>query len=220
MTPISVLSDIEIKSELLNNNIIIHPFTESQLSNTSYDVTLGNYYFSPIKSNGSSHFKDKFYNPWFDQHVLNYWGSPLKAKTVADYPDILFEGLSNSDEIIIIEPRETILCHTLEFIGGLNHITTMMKARSSIGRSSLSVCKCAGWGDVNYVNRWTMEITNHSDINIILPVGKKIAQIVFFYTGSTSKPYTGKYQSSSNLDHLIHSWTPSMMLPKLYLDHY
>ncbi|MCX8513508.1 MAG: hypothetical protein ORN26_00305 [Candidatus Pacebacteria bacterium] len=43
-----------------------------------------------------------------------------------------------------MRPGETILAHTNEFIGGRNHITTMMKARSSMGRSFIEVCKCAG----------------------------------------------------------------------------
>lgn len=27
-------------------------------------------------------------------------------------------------------------------------VTTMMKARSSMGRNFIEVCKCAGWGDI------------------------------------------------------------------------
>jgi hypothetical protein len=33
-------------------------------------------------------------------------------------------------------------------------VTTMMKARSSLGRNFIEICKCAGWGDVGYINRW------------------------------------------------------------------
>lgn len=60
----------------------------------------------------------------------------------------------------------------------------MMKARSSIGRNFIEVCKCAGWGDVGYINRWTMEITNNSSHYAIpLVVGRRIGQIIFFETG-------------------------------------
>lgn len=58
------------------------------------------------------------------------------------------------DRIIWITPGETILAHTNEFIGGCKSVTTMMKARSSLGRNFIEVCKCAGWGDVGYINRW------------------------------------------------------------------
>ena len=43
-----------------------------------------------------------------------------------------------------------------------------MQARSSLGRSYIEVCKCAGMGDVGFCNRWTMEITNNSRSQRIL----------------------------------------------------
>lgn len=126
-------------------------------------------------------------------------------------------------EIIFIEPGETILAHTNEFIGGKNYITTMMKARSSMGRNFIEICKCAGWGDVGYTNRWTMEITNNSKYYTIpLFVGQRIAQIVFFATdrphSSNTYESTGKYQTDSDIEILKQTWNPKMMLPKLYLD--
>ena len=98
----------------------------------------------------------------------------------------------------------------------------MMKARSSMGRNFIEVCKCAGWGDVGYVNRWTMEITNNSK-NYLIPlvVGRRIAQIVFFETGPIlEKDYatTGKYQTSNDMRQLKKSWRPTSMLPKLWAD--
>jgi dCTP deaminase len=98
----------------------------------------------------------------------------------------------------------------------------MMKARSSLGRSFIEVCKCAGWGDVGYVNRWTMEITNNSEhYHIPLVVGRRIAQIVFFETGpilTTDYSKNGKYQSSEDLEEIKRKWNPSLMLPRLYKD--
>ena len=117
---------------------------------------------------------------------------------------------------------ETILAHTIEFIGGKNYITTMMKARSSMGRNFIEVCKCAGWGDVGFTNRWTMEITNNSRHYVIpLVVGRRIAQIVFMKTGAIAgADYTegGKYQGTGNIRELKREWKPRMMLPKLYQD--
>jgi len=98
----------------------------------------------------------------------------------------------------------------------------MMKARSSLGRSFIEICKCAGWGDVGYVNRWTMEITNNSGrYHIPLVVGRRIAQIVFFETGailSSDYPVSGKYQSSEYIEEIRRSWNPEMMQPRLYKD--
>jgi dCTP deaminase len=98
----------------------------------------------------------------------------------------------------------------------------MMKARSSLGRNFIEICKCAGWGDVGYINRWTMEITNNSrHYAIPLRVGMRIAQLIFFETGpilNNDYTRTGKYQSSQSVAELKKSWKPEMMLPKLYND--
>lgn len=97
----------------------------------------------------------------------------------------------------------------------------MMKARSSMGRNFIEVCKCAGWGDIGYVNRWTMEITNNSrHYSIPLVVGRRIAQIVFFDSDGTVGDYadSGKYQTSKDLEEVKANWTPYSMLPKMYLD--
>lgn len=123
-----------------------------------------------------------------------------------------------SDKIIPIYPKETILAHTNEYIGGRNFITTSMQARSTVGRTCLAICKCAGWGDVGYFNRWTMEITNFSNHVILIPANAIIGQIIF-QTVSQAKnellDYVskGSYQNSSDLQQTILNWKPEMMLP-------
>ena len=94
----------------------------------------------------------------------------------------------------------------------------MVKARSSLGRCNLTVCRDAGWGDIGYINRVTLEITNNSSSPMVLPIGARLGQIVFFYTEGTNNPYKGKYQVSNDLAELIANWQPSDMLPKLYMD--
>jgi deoxycytidine triphosphate deaminase len=132
--------------------------------------------------------------------------------------------LHPDDLIIPINPQETILGHTIEFIGTKAHFTTSMQTRSTVGRTNIMTCKCAGWGDIGYFNRWTMEITNISSYPILIRVGDPIAQIVFFsvaaplHTDDDSgggEVYTerGHYQGSANLDELKKAWEPSMMLP-------
>ncbi len=217
------LSDQKILREIKSGDIIIHPFNPANLSTSSYDVTLGPYYFQEQHRSKHHH---NIYNIWSQEHTEYIWGkSPLraeKAKLVFQKYNFDWKGISPQDEVILIEPGETLLCHTNEFIGGKNHITTMMKARSSMGRSFIEVCKCAGWGDVGYINRWTMEITNNSQRYAIpLVVGRRIAQIVFFETGPIlEKDYStsGKYQSSNSIKDLEKNWSPNQMLPRLYKD--
>lgn len=215
------LSDKKILEEMGRGNIIIAPFKEENLSTASYDVSLGQYYFSEQKN-----ITGTLYNPCNQRDVERVWGTEPQqakpAKEVFTNEPFDFTGISENDLVIILEPGETILAHTEEFIGGKNHITTMMKARSSWGRNFIEVCKCAGWGDVGYTNRWTMEITNNArHYRIPLIVGRRIAQIIFFETGEIRQnDYTqqGKYQSVTNLDDIQRQWDPKSMLPKMYND--
>lgn len=217
------LSDRRILEEMKKGDIVIYPFDQAQLATSSYDVTLGEWFFreQPTKYNHS------LYNIWSREHMEHVWGADkveraVTAKEAFKKYNFDFDGIHPDDKVIVLRPGETILAHTNEFIGGKDHITTMMKARSSMGRNFIEVCKCAGWGDVGYVNRWTMEITNNSK-NYIIPlvVGRRIAQIIFFETGpilASDYTTTGKYAGSTKLGELKKAWKPSMMLPQLYND--
>jgi dCTP deaminase len=218
------LSDRKIIEAMQDGSVIIHPFDRGQLATSSYDVTLGEYFFreQPTKYNHS------LYNIWDKTHIEHVWGADKVERAVPAkeaFKKYNFDwtgGIHPDDLVIVLRPGETVLAHTQEFIGGRDHITTMMKARSSLGRSFIEVCKCAGWGDVGYINRWTMEITNNSK-NYIIPlvVGRRIAQLVFFETGPIlGKDYaaSGKYSSSTDLKKLQKEWKPEAMLPRLWAD--
>lgn len=182
-----MLSDKEILFEKRKGSIVIEPFDQRQLSSNSYDVRLGEYI---AKGNSNLKLIDIFNK----EDIITYW-IVQKVK-----------------DIITLFPNETILAHTQEIIGGKNNIATKMNARSSIGRCGVSVCKCAGFGDVGYINRWTMEITNHLNIGVSLRVGMRIAQISFFRVGEVIEQYAGKYQRNNK------EWKPEDMLPKLWKD--
>ena len=206
----AVLSDKQILNEIKSTNIFIYPFNESNLSNTSYDVTIGSNYYRAQKS-------CNLFLPWNDESVQDYLGFPQVSEEILSDEMSKKYKLPLGTKIILLEPGELILAHTNEFIGGLEYITTMMKARSSMGRIGISVCKDAGWGDVGYINRWTMEISNFSNATIPLVVGSRVAQIVFFYTGKVNQTYhkRGIYQKNcETTDEIIRKWEVSDMLPK------
>lgn len=221
----SVLSKPQILKHYKAGNIVISPFNIKNVSNASYDVRLGNYFYRQLVLNHT-----EIFNP-FDQVSLNKMYAKLEeavyVKELRSKTNTL-KNLKNDDRVILIAPNETILSHTIEFIGGRNGtdelpaVTSEMRARSSIGRIGIAVCKCAGWGDIGYVNRWTMEITNFSSSVIPLPVGLRIAQIIFHTTEKIKDEdqyfQKGKYQSKFDLDTLMKKWKPSDMLPRLYED--
>jgi deoxycytidine triphosphate deaminase len=77
--------------------------------------------------------------------VDQIWGTPQKAESHKEWSErtsnALLDNIGPEDLIIWIKPGETILGHTMEYIGGKTSITTMMKARSSMGRNFIEVCK-------------------------------------------------------------------------------
>lgn len=216
------LSDKKILEHMKRGTVVIEPFVKENLCTSSYDVTLGEWYY---REQAPEAYKNLF-NLYSQEDTELIWGTePIRAqyaKDVLSNFNFKWEGIRPDDKVILLEPGETILAHTNEFIGGKDEVTTMMKARSSLGRDFINVCKCAGWGDVGYINRWTMEISNSSR-NYIIPlvVGRRIAQLVFFETGPIlKKDYaaSGKYQTSTDLKRLKKDWKPDMMLPKLWKD--
>lgn len=216
------LSDRLILEHIEKGNIIIDPFDERNLGTSSYDVALGMYFYREKDPQGNT----TVFNPYSENGVKCVWGNTSYEATPAgkNVKKYGLEGMAETDLVIWVNPGETILAHTIEFIGGRNILTSEMKARSSAGRSFIEVCKCAGWGDVGYINRWTMEITNNSRYyKIPLVVGRRIAQMVFYKTGpirnkSFDYSKTGKYQNTRNIDELKKNWHPKMMLPRMYLD--
>ena len=219
----SVLSKPEILKYHKNGSVIIEPFNRENLNSTSYDVRLGEYFYRQNQME-----QTEILNPFSKDSINKMYSKLEKAIEVRKIKSQLnaFKNLKLTDKVILISPNETILAHTIEFIGGKNSkdtaITSEMRARSSLGRIGIAVCKCAGWGDVGYINRWTMEITNFSSVVIPLVVGMRIAQIIFHQVEPISQideyQLRGKYQKSIDIESLKKNWQPGMMLPKLYQD--
>jgi dCTP deaminase len=221
----AVYSDAAILLAMQDRDIVIDPFDNASVGTSSYDVRLGEWYYAE-RPPGHGH-RRAVYDIYSEAQMRDVWGEPHKAELAIDVlPPHTVDRLvtSDSDRVILLSPGETVLAHTEEFIGGRDHITTMMKARSSFGRNFIEVCKCAGWGDVGFINRWTMEITNNSRYyDIPLVVGRRIAQIVFLETGlilDRAKDYasSGKYQTSRDIELIKRTWRPEMMLPRLHED--
>ncbi len=219
----SVLSQPDILKYYNEGLIVIDPFNIKNLANASYDVRLGKYFYRQSELRHTVTF-----NPFDEKSLNTLYTKNEEAESVSSLKSQQnpFINLSPKDRVIIVAPGETILAHTIEFVGGKNSksiaINTEMRARSSIGRIGISVCKCAGWGDIGYINRWTMEITNFSSAALCLPVGLRIAQMIFHAVGPIKDDYLyskqGKYQKDLDLAALKKSWKPSDMLPTLYKD--
>lgn len=219
-----LLSQDKIKKHLEQGTIVIEPFNERNLKTSSYDVTLGEWYWRERAPNGRS----TVHNIYDEESTGRVWAGPYKAEPAREMEARIGHKLKNvpgSALVIPLEPGESILAHTNEFVGGRDICVAKMYARSSLGRNFVEVCKDAGWGDIGYFNRWTMEVTNNSRyFTIPLVVGRRIAQFVFYEVAPLIKKEVdyvgegGKYQDSQDIEEVKRSWRPEMMVPKMHRD--
>jgi deoxycytidine triphosphate deaminase len=224
------LSDMGILRHFLAGNIVIHPFNIENLTPNSYEVTLGeNYYQHKRKSQSRVIFElprhafreFPLLNPFDSDDIESTW-ELHQAISAEEFTknntrnNIKLEGIKNEDKIIVLQPHEMILVHTQEFIGGRNIVSTMISGRSSVGRSMIEICNDANLGHIGFINRWTLEIKNKSDeLAIPLVVGQRYAQISFVETEPSAQSYQGEYQKGFNIEQIIASWQPEMMLPRM-----
>ena len=109
MSRCGVLSDADVKRELAGGALIIEPFNVKQLSTCSYDVRLGEYYY---KLNPDI----KHHCPWSQNLIRSLWLGPYEGES--DTMCSKLYGLPEDTKYIRLPPQQTILGHTVEFIGG------------------------------------------------------------------------------------------------------
>lgn len=212
-----VLGDREILRAIERRQIVIDPFDQDLLGSSSYDVRLGGTFY--VADAGT---RQPIFSPFDQESVTDYYRGPYKAQGAREYcekhhlSDI--PGIDPDELIIVLKPGECILAHTVEYIGAAYGATTMMKAKSSIGRINVSACDDAGWGDVGYINRWTFEIRNKNQTPVVLVVGMPIAQLVFLWVDGASINYatSGHYQAGVDLDVVKQTPIEDQMLPQLW----
>ncbi len=218
-----LLSRDAILRHFNEGNIVIDPFEERKLKTVSYDVSLGNWFWREGHPEGRA----SVHNLYDEMSTKRVWQGPYQAewaKEVSERLGLELKNIKPEDKIVILRPGETVLAHTDEFIGGRNKVVAKMYARSSLGRNFVEVCKDAGWGDIGYFNRWTMEVTNNSQyFTIPLVVGRRVGQMVFYEVEplKNAPDYVGeggKYQKSQEVDEVKKSWKPEMMIPRMHLD--
>lgn len=227
-----MLSRPDILDQYKRKNIFIQPFDPESVGTNSYDVRLGEWIFREKFNSGLPTFQgqaQRTYNMYNPVHVTSIFEKELAQpahKVLHPWFELDdLEGIDPNDLVIMVGPGESILAHTLEFIGSnCNFITTRMAARSTIGRSGLEITRCAGVGDVGYCTRWTLEITNNLQHHMIpLVVGRRIGQVLFDGVTPLDEEdgdyrSSGKYQGAVGLDEMIRMWHPDMMLPRAYMD--
>ncbi|MCK4787259.1 MAG: hypothetical protein KAV87_26100 [Desulfobacteraceae bacterium] len=238
------LSDAGILRHLIAGNIDIYPFDHRLLQTNGYDVRLGEFWYlledpranvkTMRKEAYTSFFRRyiPYYNPHDQELVREYWQGPFSAQVLGAedldeetqimlqvnserLPGSSFVNIRPEDKIIPVIPSTMLLCHTEEFIGGLNVISPTISGKSTAGRNLIEVCSDANLGDVGFRSRWTLEIKSKSEhVLVPLVVGEPVATIQFGELESPLQEYHGKYQLGQTLEQIKENWEPEMLLPQ------
>ena len=148
------LSDIDIKKAIAGGEITLDPFDAARLQPASYDILLGNKFVENDAS--STHYIDP--------------ARKIYAKTT--------EKIIGDGEEFVLHPGISVLGLSKEFFGS-DHYLIQVGGKSSLARIGLMIHNTAGIINPGHFLNITFEITNQSNIPIILRPGMEIAQITF-----------------------------------------
>lgn len=132
------------------------------------------------------------YNLRLGKELLTYTESVLDPMRKNDY-----EEMEIPDEGRIIFPGKIYLAQTMEYTKTEGFVP-MLEGRSSVGRLGINIHATAGFGDVGFCGRWTLELNCVQSVKIY--AGMEICQI-YYHTimGKVDKRYNGKYQESDGV---------------------
>ena len=179
-----MLTGSKILEEVKNGNIEISDFDAKRINPNSYNLRLGNkikyfdrkVYINPDTGERKGMYSSQIIDPKFPPYMEEY--------------DMFEKGE------LILYPNKLYLASTMEETFTDKYIPCI-SGRSSIGRLGLNVHVTAGFGDIGFKGKWTLELFCIEPI-IIRP-GMEICQIYFFEpSGDTSIQYHGKYQNQND----------------------
>ena len=208
-----VLSEQEITHAVQNGKIMINPFKPENLNSSSYNVTLGRYFYRMFSPDSK-----QFYNPFSKSTILEKWNGfhrtcPVKEFVKFGMTNVTEDNINfEKDEGILLNPGESILTHTQEFIGALSPYTVLLTPHKDLMFNFINVA--SAWGDMNHVDKWVLRVTNLSSYYIPLIRGQVVATAVFLKNEDIGLGIT---DANFDIEELKKSWTPSKLLPTTYL---
>lgn len=168
-----VLSDRSILKEIKKGRVKITPFDSSCVQPASYDIHLG-YQFRVFK---------------------NYKSAVIDVKKPTE--DLTELVVIKKHESFIIHPGEFVLAVVLEDLKLPDDIVVSLDGKSSLGRIGLLVHSTAGYVDPGWQGYLTLELSNVSNLPIILYPEMKIAQLRFMELTSPAEHLYGSSKLKS-----------------------
>ena len=178
-----ILNDLQIIERLTRDNetrISIKPLIdlESQLGPSSIDVRLGTE-FKVIRRQEYTH--------------LNLLDDKKEAELdVKKYTEEVLVRFHPKYEGFVLHPGEFALGSTLEYICLPNDLAARLEGRSSWSRIGLMVHVTGGFIDPGFHGTITFELCNLGKVPLQLYVGLRVAQLAFYETSESLKPYPKK----------------------------
>ena len=171
-----MLSDIDIKNSIKNNDIEISPLIEDYIQPSSVDLRVGAD-FRVVENHKYSHIDPK-----------------------AQQDDLTSLVTATIEEPFVLHPGEFVLGTTFEKVSLSNKVVARLEGKSSLGRIGLLIHSTAGFVDPGFSGYLTLELSNVANLPIKIYPEMKIGQISFYYLNSPSESeygsetYGSKYQ--------------------------
>ncbi|MFT4211789.1 MAG: dCTP deaminase [Microbacterium sp.] len=171
-----LLSDRDIRAEVLAERIVLDPWDASMVQPSSVDVRLDRYF------------------RLFDNHKYPF------IDPAVDQPELTRLIEVAPDESFVLHPGEFALGSTFEVVGLPDDVAARLEGKSSLGRLGLLTHSTAGFIDPGFTGHVTLELSNVATLPITLWPGMKIGQLCFFRLSSPAEnpygsgPYGNRYQ--------------------------
>lgn len=132
------------------------------------------------------------YNLRLGNKLLVYTDDILDMKSENKTKEIIIP-----EEGIVLYPGKLYLGETMETTYGGDFIP-LLEGRSSTGRLGINIHATAGWGDIGFRGKWTLEISVLQPVRIY--PGCEICQYVLETAeGQVEHTYHGKYQNQDGV---------------------
>lgn len=161
-----ILSDRTIRERIDDGGISIQPLDEGAIQPASVDLRVGDCFRV------------------FHNHRL---ASINLSEPVQDCTELVKIEKGGG---FVLHPAKFVLASTLERVVLADDIVARLEGKSSLGRLGLLIHSTAGFVDPGWRGHLTLELSNVSELPIIIEPGLKIAQISFMsLTTPADRPY-------------------------------
>lgn len=166
----SVLSDKDIKTAISKDLINIVPFVQGSVQPSSVDLHL-----SPMLM--------IFKRRQFKNAVIDL---KKPVEQFMEYEEI------DKKKGVVLHPKEFVLGVTSEWVKLSRNLIANVEGKSSLGRLGLVIHATAGFIDPGFEGHITLEITNLTDLPMVLYANMPIGQIRFSILSSESEHAYGE----------------------------